>query len=68
MVAVYSYRAYGDPSALSLAEAAWIDTSKYVITSSDVQSGSHPTRDVRFAGTCDGSMYLFRLYMSVRRN
>jgi hypothetical protein len=61
MVAVYSHRAYGDPSALSLAEAAWNDASKYVITSSDVQSGSHPTRNTQFPGTCDRSKCLFRV-------
>lgn len=64
MACIYGYRAYGETPLLSLAENVWTETSKWVITASNVQSGSHTEKTPKFSGTCNGSTYLVLLIRS----
>ncbi|KAI0314525.1 hypothetical protein OF83DRAFT_1085592 [Amylostereum chailletii] len=55
LVAYYCYRAYGDQFLLDIASTAWDVATQYVVTEANAKNGSHPTRNVTIASTCNNA-------------
>ncbi|KAL1663147.1 glycoside hydrolase family 76 protein [Schizophyllum commune] len=52
--AYYAYRAYGDQELLNNAITTWNHLSTFVVTNDAANSGSLPTKNFGFQGSCDG--------------
>ncbi|TRM68594.1 glycoside hydrolase family 76 protein [Schizophyllum amplum] len=63
--AYYAYRAYGDSTLLNYAITTWEHISTFAISQDNANSGSIPTKNFGFQGSCDGQSMVGGVFWKV---